>query len=98
MDHRQRVVISTHTISLQEQLIDKDIPLLQSVLGCEFSAVLVKGRNNYLSIRRLALASERQDQLFGDPAELRSLHQIEDWAYQTDYLNPELAAQFGGVS
>ncbi|MDX1566043.1 MAG: helicase C-terminal domain-containing protein, partial [Phycisphaeraceae bacterium] len=73
-----------NTISLQEQLIDKDIPLLQSVLGCEFSAVLVKGRNNYLSVRRLTLASQRQERLFSDPAELRSLHAIEDWAYQTD--------------
>src|SRR4051812_8297302 len=38
-----RVVISTHTISLQEQLVRKDIPFLQSVLPQEFSAVLVKG-------------------------------------------------------
>src|SRR5262245_48207293 len=48
-----RVVISTHTISLQEQLIRKDIPFLQSVMSQEFSAVLVKGRSNYLSLRRL---------------------------------------------
>src|SRR3981189_1920577 len=45
-DHR--VIISTHTISLQEQLIRKDIPFLQSVMPQEFSAVLVKGRSNYL--------------------------------------------------
>ena len=48
-----RVVISTHTISLQEQLIQKDIPLLNSVIPREFSAVLVKGRSNYLSLRRM---------------------------------------------
>src|SRR5436190_15920686 len=36
-----RVIVSTHTISLQEQLIKKDIPFLKSVLPSEFSAVLV---------------------------------------------------------
>src|SRR5262245_42754015 len=48
-----RVVISTHTISLQEQLIHKDIPFLQGVLPQPFHAVLVKGRSNYVSLRRL---------------------------------------------
>src|SRR5688572_27790666 len=48
-----RVVVSTHTISLQEQLIRKDIPFLQNVMGQPFLALLVKGRSNYLSKRRL---------------------------------------------
>ena len=52
-DKRKRIVISTHTISLQEQLIQRDIPFLNSVLPVEFSAVLVKGRGNYVSLRRL---------------------------------------------
>ena len=52
-EKRTRVVISTHTISLQEQLIGRDIPFLNSVLPIEFSAVLVKGRGNYISLRRL---------------------------------------------
>ena len=43
---RRRVVISTHTISLQEQLLAKDLPLLRSVMPTEFTAVLVKGRRN----------------------------------------------------
>ena len=51
-----KIVISTHTISLQEQLIGKDLPLLNAVIPREFSAVLVKGRRNYLSLRRLDLA------------------------------------------
>src|SRR3954468_18493420 len=50
---KKRVVISTHTISLQEQLIEKDIPLIRSVYPDEFTAVLVKGRSNYLCQRRL---------------------------------------------
>src|SRR5678815_559383 len=49
---KKRIVISTHTISLQEQLLGKDIPLLRSVMPQEFTAVLVKGRGNYLSLRR----------------------------------------------
>ncbi|MBI1370627.1 MAG: DEAD/DEAH box helicase [Planctomycetes bacterium] len=84
VEHKQRVIISTHTISLQEQLIEKDIPLLRAVLDREFSAVLVKGRSNYVSVRRLALASTKQDQMFHHEAELRSLHEVEDWAYGTD--------------
>src|SRR4051794_21972249 len=44
----KRVVISTHTISLQEQLIEKDIPFLRAVYPEEFTAILVKGRSNYL--------------------------------------------------
>lgn len=84
MEHKERVIVSTHTISLQEQLIEKDIPLLQAVSGGDFSAVLVKGRSNYVSVRRLALASKRQSQLFSHAAELRSLHSVEDWAYGTE--------------
>lgn len=80
---RERVVISTHTISLQEQLIERDIPLLNAVIPDEFSAVLVKGRGNYLSLRRLRLASERQDRLFPDEEVKHALHLVEDWAYGT---------------
>lgn len=48
-----------------------------------FRAELVKGRGNYLSIRRLSLASKKQERLFTAAASRRSLHQIEDWAYTT---------------
>ena len=44
----KRVMVSTHTISLQEQLVGKDLPLLQERLGVAFRAALVKGRANYL--------------------------------------------------
>jgi len=80
--HGSRVVVSTHTIALQEQLIRKDIPFLQKVLP-EFSAVLVKGRANYIGLRRLARTSSRQDLLFDSKAERAELHRIEDWAYET---------------
>ena len=58
--------------------------LLRAVVPNEFSAVLVKGRNNYVSLRRLKLASERQDRLFSDDNARRALHALEDWAYMTD--------------
>ncbi|MFG0258542.1 MAG: ATP-dependent DNA helicase [Phycisphaerales bacterium JB043] len=82
--HGERVIVVTNTIALQEQLLDKDVPLLQSVMPAEFSAVLVKGRGNYLSLRRLELASRRQQILFPDAVLRQSLHAIEEWAYQTD--------------
>lgn len=47
-------------------------------------AVLVKGRGNYMSIRRLRLASERRNKLFPDGASRRSLDIIEEWAYDTE--------------
>jgi ATP-dependent DNA helicase DinG len=78
-----RVVISTHTIALQEQLIDKDIPLVAAVMPREFSAVLVKGRGNYLSLRRLRLALERAGSLFTDDAERAELMEIASWAKHT---------------
>lgn len=78
-----RIVVSTHTIALQEQLIHKDIPFLRSLFPQKFSAVLVKGRSNYLGLRRLTRASQRQDTLFNTNKELAELHRIEDWAYQT---------------
>lgn len=83
---QETVVVATNTIALQEQLVRKDIPMLQAALGelgaCK--AVLVKGRGNYVSIRRLKLASQRQDKLLPDAAARRSLHQIEDWVYETE--------------
>lgn len=79
----RRVVISTHTISLQEQLIHKDIPFLRSVIPDEFTAVLVKGRGNYLSLRRLHNALERAGSLFDDDEEIDELRALARWAKQT---------------
>jgi len=78
-----RVIVSTHTISLQEQLIRKDIPFLNSVIPLEFTAVLVKGRGNYLSRRRLHNALGRAASLFGREEDFDELRRIEAWAEQT---------------
>ena len=80
---RLRIVISTHTISLQEQLISRDLPFLNAVLPVEFSAVLVKGRGNYISLRRLSTALERGRSLFNDE-EASEYRKIEQWAQKTN--------------
>jgi ATP-dependent DNA helicase DinG len=81
-DKPPRIVISTHTISLQEQLIRKDLPLLNSVIPREFSAVLVKGRRNYISLRRLHGALVRGASLFEDEAG-DQLKAIRTWSEAT---------------
>ena len=81
---KKKVVISTHTISLQEQLVEKDIPLLQSLYSGEFSAVLVKGRGNYVCRRRLDSASRRAHTLFNE-RQSDALFQVEEWAAREDH-------------
>jgi ATP-dependent DNA helicase DinG len=72
----QRVVISTNTINLQDQLIKKDIPDLCAALGIELRAAVLKGRSNYLCPRRLAsLRSHRPETI----EELRVLAKILVW-------------------
>ncbi len=82
--HQQRVVVSTHTIALQEQLVRKDLPFLAEALGVAFKFELVKGRNHYLGLRRLRNASAKQKTLFASGPLLPVLHRIEDWAYETN--------------
>ncbi len=83
-EHGRRAVVSTYTISLQEQLMAKDIPLLASVWPEEFRAVLVKGRNNYLCLRRLERATQRAATLFVTDDDVAQLKQIVEWAYRTE--------------
>ena len=53
LHNQRRVVISTNTINLQDQLINKDIPDLRNALGIDLQATVLKGRGNYLCPRRL---------------------------------------------
>lgn len=80
---KSRIVVSTHTISLQEQLIERDIPFLNAVLPVEFSAVLVKGRSNYVSLRRLRGAAQRAHTMFPRPEEVDQLQDILSWSRNT---------------
>ncbi len=80
----KKVVVSTHTISLQEQLLQKDLPFLRAVMPQEFTAVLVKGRSNYVSLRRLDAATARAGATFTDPADFDQLARLKLWAGRTD--------------
>ncbi|UCH59299.1 MAG: DEAD/DEAH box helicase family protein [Anaerolineales bacterium] len=53
LQNNTRVVVSTNTINLQDQLINKDIPDLREALGLDLRAIILKGRSNYLCPRRL---------------------------------------------
>ncbi|HWI40115.1 MAG TPA: DEAD/DEAH box helicase, partial [Verrucomicrobiae bacterium] len=77
----ERVAISTNTINLQEQLTKKDIPFLRKYLGLEFRAALVKGRGNYLCLRKLD-GVKLDPSLFQDEGE-RELQAIIDWSSKT---------------
>ncbi|GAB5402546.1 MAG: helicase C-terminal domain-containing protein [Aureliella sp.] len=78
----RRIVVSTHTISLQEQLIEKDLPLLNSVIPREFSSVLVKGRGNYISLRRYEIARARATSMLNE-TEFDQLQQVGQWLKET---------------
>ncbi|MBN2064593.1 MAG: DEAD/DEAH box helicase family protein [Sedimentisphaerales bacterium] len=79
-NHKKKVVISTFTIALQEQLILKDIPFLKQASGLNFKAVLVKGRGNYLCWRRLDKALAAGRQLFDDDSQYDQLDELRQWA------------------
>ncbi|MFO0936032.1 MAG: helicase C-terminal domain-containing protein [Gemmataceae bacterium] len=74
------IVISTHTIALQEQLLNKDIPFLQRTLPQEFRPALIKGRGNYLSRRRLRVAQQRMATLVSDETSIDQLAMIGRWS------------------
>ncbi len=76
--NNQRVVVSTNTINLQEQLIRKDLPFLARNAAVEFKAVLVKGRSNYVCLRKLEHA-EAEPALFPDEA-TAELTAIIEWS------------------
>lgn len=77
----QKAVVSTFTITLQEQLSNKDIPFLKGCLPQSFEAVLAKGRGNYLCKRRLDFAWRMQRSLFGPTS--HELDAIRQWSQTT---------------
>ncbi len=76
--NNERIVISTNTINLQEQLIKKDLPFLARNSAVEFKAVLVKGRSNYACLRKLEHA-EAEPSLFPDESSAE-LTTIIEWS------------------
>jgi len=84
--NEERVVVSTATINLQQQLIEKDIPVVQRLFRSSSKAVLVKGRGNYLCRIRLREAIDEEG-LFAaagaGPGEEHPLRKIEAWSEAT---------------
>ena len=81
----KRVVIATANIALQEQLVDKDLPLLSDILPWNFSFALIKGRSNYLCHDRL-YQEEAQGtlELLDEPGDAGMLEALVAWARQTN--------------
>jgi len=84
---RKKAIVSTHTINLQEQLTEKDLPMLAGVLGAlkppvQFSYSMLKGRANYLCTRRLQKAIQQSGNLFTS-SEAGELQRIYEWSKQT---------------
>ncbi|MFM1770383.1 MAG: hypothetical protein RJA22_2912 [Verrucomicrobiota bacterium] len=82
VDRGRKAVISTHTINLQEQLTEKDLPVLERVLPVGFSYTMLKGRGNYLCTRRLHRAIQQAGSLFTS-TEIEELRRIQEWAKTT---------------
>ena len=84
---KKKAVISTHTINLQEQLTEKDLPMLTGVLAAlaepvKFSYAMLKGRANYLCTRRLQKAMQQSNQWFTS-SEAAELQRIYEWSLTT---------------
>ncbi len=79
---RKRVLVSTGTKNLQEQIFFKDLPALRDALGIPFTATYMKGRSNYLCLQRFDAFRERP--LFKNVDERIYLRAIEEWACETE--------------
>ena len=78
----ERVLLSTATKALQDQLFGRDLPALVKALGVPVSTALLKGRGSYLCLHRMEMA--RHDANFPERSSLRALAKVEEWARGTD--------------
>ena len=79
---KKKAVVSTHTINLQEQLTEKDLPMLAQILPGKFNFTMLKGRANYLCTRRLQKAMQQSGNLFTS-SEAEELQRIYEWSKET---------------
>lgn len=79
-ENQTRVVVSTNTINLQDQLMANDIPALRQALGVDFRASVLKGRSNYICPHQLALARRRKP---SNIEELRTVAKVLVWLLTT---------------
>ncbi|HEV2693025.1 MAG TPA: helicase C-terminal domain-containing protein [Verrucomicrobiae bacterium] len=87
VQQKKKAIVSTHTINLQEQLTEKDLPMLTGVLSAlpepvKFSYAMLKGRANYLCTRRLQKAMQQSGNLFTS-SEAEELQRIYEWSKET---------------
>lgn len=87
VSEKKKAIVSTHTINLQEQLTEKDLPMLTGVLGAlrhpvKFNFTMLKGRANYLCTRRLQKAMQQSGNLFTS-SEAEELQRIYEWSKET---------------
>ena len=80
--NKKKAVVSTHTINLQEQLTEKDLPMLEQILPVKFQFTMLKGRGNYICTRRLHKARQQAANLFTS-SEAEELERIHDWSKTT---------------
>ena len=80
VNNKERVIVSTGTINLQQQLCDKDIPAVENILGVKVNYILLKGRQNYICKRRLFDAASMLD-LFEEETE--EIKKLADWAEES---------------
>ncbi|MBF0624200.1 MAG: ATP-dependent DNA helicase [Magnetococcales bacterium] len=77
----ETVVVSTATRALQDQIVEKDLPLLRRVVPIPFRSAVLKGRGNYLCVARLRLMADQEPSLA--PRERPLWQQVTDWARTT---------------
>ena len=94
VEHHRRSVVSTYTIALQEQLIDKDLPFLAEVLDVEFTAALGKGRTNYACLRRLAQVVKNAEKLLGSPVKATQAEALAEWAAESGHTGSRQEIDF----
>ncbi|NOY86241.1 MAG: helicase [Deltaproteobacteria bacterium] len=80
---KRRVVVSTRTINLQEQHLRQDLPLVQKALGEPFKAVLIKGRGNYLCLRKRDLLDNDSGELLLDFDDVLEVRELIEWSRMT---------------
>ncbi len=81
--NQRKAVISTRTINLQEQLVKKDIPTLKKILDVDFTYEILKGRSNYICMRRLSNALRGKEELFVNE-EQKLLQEIYNFVQKED--------------
>ncbi|MCL2792409.1 MAG: helicase c2 [Spirochaetaceae bacterium] len=83
INNEERVVVSTNTINLQHQLLEKDIPLAKKILNTDIKSALIKGRSNYLCFRKY-YEFINENSLFSATEKNGIIEVIKDWASVTE--------------